>query len=154
MAEHEFAATHWDAAIAWYERFLSAIQNSAGTPLEEKWMAVIYKAKAERMAGRFVDAIRSADRAFLMCPQYADGPLELAYGYYVSNHFTKAIYWLEEAERRDAPVGILQTSPLDYECIRTKSSTTPTPAWGTSSGRSCASSRPSSTDRPTSCTPP
>src|SRR4029079_10191815 len=60
VAEAYFAATQWDAAIEWYDKYLERAASSAGTALEEKWISVIYKAKAERMSGRFVDAMRSA----------------------------------------------------------------------------------------------
>jgi len=116
VAEAYFAATQWDAAIEWYDKYLERAASSAGTALEEKWISVIYKAKAERMSGRFVDAMRSADRAYLMCPQYADSCFELMYGYVSQSHWTKAIYWFNEGLERSRPDGIFGTSPFDYEC--------------------------------------
>lgn len=115
VAEAYFAATQWDKSVEWYERYLDATQGDQGTPQEERWMAVVYKAKAERMAGRVGDSMRTADRGILMCPQYADSYFELAYGYAVQDKWLRAIYWFEEAQKHGRPDGILHTSPADYE---------------------------------------
>ena len=113
VAEAYFAATKWDEAIAWYDRFLEPI--SEGTPIEERWQAVVYKSKAQRQAGDVKGAVLSAERAMMMCPQYADAYFELEYGYCMFGHWSKAIWWYEQGLRRVAPTGILYTSPLDYD---------------------------------------
>lgn len=117
MAEHQFASSHWDEAVMWFDRFIDGTTPalSPGTPLDERWMAVIYKAKAERMAGRIRDAMRTADRALLMCPQYADSYFELEYGYLAEGHWAKVIWWFEEGKKKAVPSGILHTSPHDYD---------------------------------------
>jgi glycosyltransferase involved in cell wall biosynthesis/tetratricopeptide (TPR) repeat protein len=116
VAEAYFAATQWAKAIEWYDTYLDRAASSPGTAVEERWISIIYKAKCERMLGRFIDAMRTADRAYLMCPQYADSCFELMYGYVAQGHWTKAIYWFNEGLERDRPDGIFGTSPFDYEC--------------------------------------
>jgi glycosyltransferase involved in cell wall biosynthesis/tetratricopeptide (TPR) repeat protein len=115
VAEAYFAATQWADSIEWYDRYLDLTQNDTGTPLEERWLAVIYKAKAQRMTGNVRESMRTADRAHLMCPQYADSYFELMYGYVLEGHWPKAIYWFEEGLKRGRPDGIFGTSPFDYE---------------------------------------
>lgn len=115
VGEAYFAATQWAKAVEWYDRYLERTAGSAGTPLEERWLVVVYKAKAERMQGRILDALRTADRAFNMCPWFADACYELMYNYVAQGAWTKALYWFDEGRERRRPDGIFPTSPSDYE---------------------------------------
>lgn len=115
IAEAYFAATQWAQAVEWYDRYLEGTQGNSGTPLEERWLVVVYKAKAERMQGKVLDALRTADRAFNMCPWFADACYELMYNYVAQGHWQKALYWFQLGNERGRPDGIFPTSPTDYE---------------------------------------
>lgn len=117
IGELEFGAHHYEASIPWFDRYLRMAEHDIGTPLEERWMAVLNKARAERLCHRVRESLLTADRALHMCPQYADAYFEIAYSYYLAGNYSKAIHWLEEGQRHGIPSGILQTSPLDYECV-------------------------------------
>lgn len=94
---------------------LYAARALSGAAPDERYQALIWASRAWRNAGSLQDALRVAEQAMMLLPQYQDAYIELSHSYAIAKDWQRCIDFHQTAIRKQRLHSILMHNPLDYD---------------------------------------
>jgi glycosyltransferase involved in cell wall biosynthesis len=109
LGNQYFADQHYLEAAKWYTRFFTHREAIS----LDKWSAMTYAARAWRAIGKPDEAIRADMMAMQLFPEWIDPYIGMAESEILRNRWPEAIEWGEVALKKQPPVGVVFSNPLD-----------------------------------------
>lgn len=114
IGNQHFADGNFAEAARWYTRFWTYNDGQlTGTPTD-RWIAMMYGARAWRELGNFHEAQRADLAAIQLFPGWADGYIGMAESMMLTKNWQRAIEWGEIAAKKGPADRIAFVNPLDY----------------------------------------